>query len=325
MSIDLTKEFGLTEEQSRLMFSFQYLLAFSDAECENNEEKKKLKKEWLKKWSESIDDFLKTDKLITAKTINDNSIKNLIASAYEANSKYKVPFYLILLELSLFTPYYSLSKNDKFKSLKYRRNIQFLEEIAAILRLEADRVNKFISSNDGAIRGLTNFWPKLIGGALGGAVLIAITAGLAAPAIGALFAAGGIYGAAATASGLALLGGGAIAAGGLGMAGGVAVIVGGGALLGVAAGSGVGALLANAPKFTLQQAAKLEVAMREILIGQQKDVRLIQEIIKEQRKTLKTMEDKLFELEGNREHNKKEIKNLKESIDYLKKAIERNR
>ena len=59
---------------------------------------------------------------------------------------------------------------------------------------------------------------------LAGAVLIAITGGLAAPLIGgAIGAAMGLSGAAAVSAGLAFLGGGAIAAGGLGMAGGTVV------------------------------------------------------------------------------------------------------
>ena len=92
MSIDLMKEFGLTEKQSRLMFSLEYLVTFLDAESENNENKKKQKKEWLEKWSSSVNVFLKEEKIITAKTENNSILKDLITSTYKENQNIKYPF-----------------------------------------------------------------------------------------------------------------------------------------------------------------------------------------------------------------------------------------
>lgn len=75
--------------------------------------------------------------------------------------------------------------------------------------------------------------------AIGTGLGVAVIALLLANPIGALFAAPGLYGAAAVSSGLATLGGGSIAAGGLGMVGGTAVIgaVGAASGIGVAAGT----------------------------------------------------------------------------------------
>lgn len=73
------------------------------------------------------------------------------------------------------------------------------------------------------------------GGTIGGAALIAVTGGLAAPAIGAMIGSGlglGLSGAAATSAGLAVLGGGALAAGGGGVAAGTAAIITAGAVTG---------------------------------------------------------------------------------------------
>lgn len=79
--------------------------------------------------------------------------------------------------------------------------------------------------------------PWLLIGA--GGIVGVLTAGLAAPAIGAAIGgAMGLSGAAAASAGLALLGGGAVAAGGFGMAGGTAVIIGLGGLAGAGAGAG---------------------------------------------------------------------------------------
>ena len=83
-------------------------------------------------------------------------------------------------------------------------------------------------------------WKKtalMAAGTVGGAALIALTGGLAAPAIGAAIGSGlGLSGAAATSAGLAALGGGALAAGGGGMAAGTSLIIGAGAAAGAAAG-----------------------------------------------------------------------------------------
>ena len=91
-------------------------------------------------------------------------------------------------------------------------------------------------------------WKKtlvVVGSAVGGGVLLAVTGGLAAPAIGTLIGTGmGLSGAAATSAGLASLGGGALAAGGAGMAGGTAIVVGTGAAIGTATAGGAATLAA---------------------------------------------------------------------------------
>jgi hypothetical protein len=79
---------------------------------------------------------------------------------------------------------------------------------------------------------------RVIGVAAVGGVALAPVAFLAAPAIGgAIGAATGLSGAAATSHGLALLGGGSLAAGGLGMAGGTTVVTALGGGLGTALGA----------------------------------------------------------------------------------------
>jgi len=86
---------------------------------------------------------------------------------------------------------------------------------------------------------------------VGLAVIFAVLSGglfwLAAPAIGAIIGGTmGLYGAAATAAGLAALGGGSLAIGGAGMAGGTALIAGLGALAGGAVGAIGGPVLFGA-------------------------------------------------------------------------------
>ncbi len=319
-------ELGLTREQTRILFSMQFQLIEHD--IENHESKKKEKIIWLYAWAESINNYLKgiDEKNFKPLTIDQGSLKVERADIVKScDMNNKTPLYLILLELTLFTPYYPLTGEKMAAKLKYHRDKDFLQGMAKGLGIAPEYVGKYLSGYKSAIQGITGFWPKVIGGALVGAILLAVTAGLAAPLIGALFAPIGLSGAAATSAGLAALGGGAIAAGGAGMAGGIATIVAGGALLGVGSGLGVGKLLASSPKFTLSEAAKLEVVMREITLTAQKDVRLAQEIILEQRNTLKMLDDRLFELQKEENKNKDQIKTLKKSISHLRHAIERNR
>lgn len=319
-------ELGLTSEQTRILFSMQYLLIEND--IQGHERKKTEKKKWLQEWTESINNYLRGIDKQTYKPITiarSRLISEILDIINTVNMSNKTPIYLILLELTLFTPYYPLAGAKMATRLRYRRDKEYLEGMAVELGIGSEYVDKYLSGYKKAVQGITGFWPKIIGGALVGAILLAVTAGLAAPLLGALFAPIGLSGAAATSAGLAALGGGAIAAGGAGMAGGIATIVAGGALLGVGSGLGVGKLLSSSPKFTLSEAAKLEVVMREITLTAQKDVRLAQEIILEQRNTLKMLDDRLFELQQEEDENKDQIKTLKKSISHLRHAIERNR
>ena len=322
----IMSELGLTKEQTRILFSMQYQLVQHDIEIEQS--KKQEKNKWLQEWSDSINNYLKElgkEEYKPITYVNARLGNEITSLVNEMNLSNRTPMYLILLELSLFTPYYPLTEEKMATKLKYRRDKEYLQKKAIELGIKSEYVGKYLSGYKSAVQGITGFWPKVIGGALAGAILLAVTAGLAAPLIGALFAPIGLSGAAATSAGLAALGGGAIAAGGAGMAGGIATIVAGGALLGVGSGLGVGKLLSSSPKFTLSEAAKLEVVMREITLTAQKDVRLAQEIIQEQRNTLKMLDDRLFELQEEEDKNKGEIKTLKKSISHLRHAIERNR
>lgn len=104
------------------------------------------------------------------------------------------------------------------------------------------------------------------------------------------------------------------------MAGGVAVLVGGGALIGSGAGSSVAmALFKKAPVFTLSQAAKMEVVLKEIVLGIQNDVKMFQAILLKQQEQIARMRAELINMKNDNEKNKEDIKNLKKSIEILEK------
>ncbi len=325
--------FGLTLDQTVIMHSIQYHLVIADVDQTTDTEKKQKKRKWLENWEKSINTILKSESA-NSKGEADRIINNQVnmksfISANQKSTEIKTPYYMILLEVSLFSAYFPLDGDKKkYKGLKFKRNKSLLEHYAGALKVDGALIEKYINKYKSAIKGLTGYWKKvLISGGIG-AIVVAITGGFAAPAIGGALgtalSGGTLFGAAAVSSGLAALGGGAIAAGGMGIAGGIAVIVGGGVVLGGALGSTTGRLLVANPTFILSEAAKLEVVMREIVLLGQKDIRLAQELIKEQRKAINKLENEVIELSADREKNKERIKNIEKSINYLRKAAKRN-
>lgn len=325
------ENFSLTLEQTKVMYSLEYHLVLDDIDNESNPKKKSLKREWLLNWRNSIESLHKNQNpnsfcLITFFPDLKKEIDKLNSEPGSSFDKKN-----ILLEISLFNPYQKLGINNdnKFKDLKIadrEKTTKKLENFASKLGLSTDCVKRFTENYQKAINGISGRFVKTLMGGFIGTAILAVAAAFFTPAIAIFLApilAPGLSGAAAVSAVLAFLGGGAIAVGGFGMAGGFAVLVAGGAILGGSAGATVGTLFAQSPDIALTQAAKLEVVMKEIIFIQ-KDIRLAQEIIKEQRQAIRSLEDKIDELVLNKEKNKKDIENLKKAIEYLKKALERN-
>ncbi|MDJ1168473.1 hypothetical protein PMG71_03420 [Roseofilum sp. BLCC_M154] len=317
------QEFGLTPSQTQLMYSLQYNLVLTDINVEGNTSKKRLKSSWLEQWQDSIGEV----QLIT----DFEELKLRIQEESQATEN-QLSLYLILLESTLFTPYYPIFDNSKdrdlqLKCIKVNRKVteEKLRTFAQLFNLDPGCIERFQAHYKDAVEGIIGGFNPWVTGTIGAVVLAAVAA-LGTPIIAGILApmiAPGLSGAAAVTSVLAFLGGGAIAAGGLGMAGGAAVIAGGGAILGAGTGVGMGSLLAQSPTTAINQAAKLEVVMKE-LIFVQKDIRLAQEIIKEQRQGIRALEDERDELMYNKQENEEKIKKLEEALDYLKRALQRN-
>ena len=114
-----------------------------------------------------------------------------------------------------------------------------LTAVAAIIGPTPEEVRILRGAVRDARRAHKEFpWKTFIVGSAAGALVLGVGGWVAAPLIGELIGgAAGLYGAAATSYGLALLGGGSLAIGGYGMAGGIWLIVG----LTTMAGGGLGA------------------------------------------------------------------------------------
>jgi hypothetical protein len=174
---------------------------------------------------------------------------------------------LFLVELLSFHPWGPKTKMDK----RVRRDTIYRLAAAMPGRISETYVNEIDDQLRSSARKLARtrvHWSHVAGIAAGGAVLGAITGGLAAPAVGTMIGTYflGLSGAAATSAGLAAVGGGALAAGGLGMAGGTAIVAGAISVGSAGAATG-GAYLAELPDEQLFVAAvKADVAAEFVLL-----------------------------------------------------------
>ena len=324
--------FGLTVEQTEVLFSLQRMLIVADL---RNERKKKpllgdnkaeIKQNWLNKWDSSIATFLA--KLGGSFKISDrDSISNKVAEI-DKNAQNTVWKYMIFLECVLFTAYYPLDTDKDaykpFKGLKMAKAAKKdeLNIIAEILNIDNKYIKIFEDAYTSSIKKLSGYWTKVAMGTGIGIIVILIAIITFQYEIIAFFAAEGLSGAAAISAGLAALGGGAVAAGGFGMAGGVAVLIGGGTLLGASAGTAAGFSIASlGANAVLSEAAKLQVVLKEIVLAIQKDTIYFQELLIKISQQIHNLREENIKLNRDIENNKKKIKNLEKSIKILEKLI----
>ena len=340
---DFISEFGLTFKQTCLLFSLERKIIVDDivsSKANDKLEEAAKKQAWLNTWDVSINNFLNNlgeedNILVDITKIDSKKLLEQILNE-ETSETIKAWRYLILLECTLFTPYYPLERLndtdqenfiDKFKklfdglSLNNESQKLSLIKIAELLNIDFKYIDIFRRRHQEALRSLSGFWKKiLLAGGTGMVVAVIITLLFINPIAG-LFAAPGLAGAVALNSGLAALGGGAIAAGGFGIAGGISVLVGGALLIGGSTGVGIGTLLASPSELVLTELAKMEVVLKEIILGIQHDTKMMQEIIMKLNDNLNEMRKEVARLNIENKKNKEKIKNLEESIEYLKAAI----
>lgn len=338
--------FGLTNTQAKILFSLEGYMCTYDAEKSKSDldsvhffkdkaqKKVSSKLSWCKEYYTSITNFLieKTDmdgtqvpslcytpaQICTAITLESKKSENEIWK------------YLILLECTLFQPYFPLNENedkDKIKSLKGLQiedstRKEILEKIAKWLDIDYNFVKQIQNSFEKTVKTMNGYWKKVFIGVGAGIVASVLAIATWGGSIAAMFAASGLYGAAAISSGLAALGGGAIAAGGFGMAGGIAVLVGGAALIGTGAGGTISMMVASTnPEGVMMEAAKLYVVLKEIIIGLDHDTKRALEVIEGVVDKISDYKKEIARLKAEAEENKKQITNLEKSIKYLESFL----
>lgn len=353
------EKLGLTLEQTEILYNIEYYKTLNDIEKENalvgKDSLKELKSSWLEEWKNymtiGFPGFIGDDSAV----LHWYSFEELGAKISELNPK-GTWFKLVMLEATLFEPYYTLStekdkKGKEVPSKKYRLlnlPLMGLKEGASDEYLEENFSSKYCKV--GFIKRLRKCYGKVtkelnevlktaiisISVLAGIAILVIITAGAFAPQIavalvGSKFA--GLSGAALTNACLAYLGGGAIAFGGAGMAGGTIAIVGGGAILGLGAGAGAGGITAaiklGGKKATIYQSAKLMVSVREIFLNEEKDIEYSDTVYEQYVNNVISIEKELVEMrikadtasQEEKKKMKKEIKNTEESVEAMKIAM----
>lgn len=312
-SFDL-KILTLTYEQEQLLDSLKNKAIQYDISKTDNEDEKILKKEWLSNWKKSYD---VDNYFIESSDDIYNKLNKLLKDKW---------FYIFLLELYLFKPYYQLNNKNKIKKvIKYKHNYfkdiflkqQKIESNDIILNI----IKKYENYNQNVLQ---NKRTKFIAGVSATALITVATGGAGyvfAPQIATLIAGetvAGLSGAALTSASLAFVGGGSLAAGGLGMAGGTAILSGGGALIGLAS-SGVASITTTltsvSEKYILEECSKLLTFCDLVLIQELKDYNTVQRLIE-------NIDELILKSEVNIEKikDKKSVKQLKLNIKYLKKC-----
>ena len=358
MTIDMEK-FGLTVDQIEILYNLEQHKVMNDIERTSNPIGKEmtmaLKREWLSEWKLYISEGFSSFVGDSTAEMHWYDKDELIAKV-RSNQPEKPWLRLVLLEVMLFEPYYSLSlekdkkgnegPSKKYKSLNMPLNGYSQSEGDKFLEAYFDedfyqkgfikRIRKCYNKVTKELNEVLKSVILTLSVTAGIAIATIITAGAFAPTIavalvGSNFA--GLSGAALTSACLAYLGGGAVAIGGLGMAGGTAAIVGGSAVLGLGVGAGVGctagAVSLMGEKQTIMQSAKLMVSVREIFLNDEHDVEFSNTVFEQYVKNIEELEKKLVELKlkadlvdkSEKKQLKVEIKNLEDSVKAMKIAM----
>ncbi len=330
---EMLSMFGLTAEQTRILFSIQHLLVQED--IEKSKDSKEMKKIWLDEWASGIEAYFRNIAMDTRNVfLSKMEVVDAIADECEKSSN-RSWYYLVILEAVLFRPYIPLNedsnKNKEYSKLKYKKQNEYIKtlvvrndimEIGFVDSFEKTYIKSFKAILGKKFRFGLNIAKAMAAASVDAAAAKIFTGPVAVATFGSNFAA--LSGEALEGACLAMAGNGAIPAGGTGMARGILSIVGGGALLETAAdGTTVGItanLIASASKLSLMQSAKLEVFFKEIVVFLLEDIERAQAIMKEYNNQISNLSNELARLKLEEKSNKKRIKNLKKSIEYMEKA-----
>ena len=321
--------FGLTVNQSRLLFSIEKYLVSKDIDKSKNDKDKK--SEWLVKWEKSILEYLHLEDEKVDSLYGLYDIHKQIAEE-KSKTDNLTWYYLIIFEAVLFHAYSPIDKNVKeYKNLKYKNQIDDIKYMVSVEGLiDISFVDEIKEKYDTAVKNISGNNKKAFAIVPAIALTVAVAAlcsafagPIAVMLVGSNFA--GLSGAALTSASLAMLGGGALATGGAGMAGGTAVIVGGGALLGFATGgtaSVAGITLLSSPEYAVSECAKIEVVILEILNKVQNDKDAAFLVLKRFEDSIGALSEYMNDLDPRIKKEKVERQKLKKSILYMKNTVE---
>lgn len=329
---------SLDYEEMRILYSIENLIVSDDIFITKNKESESLKREWQRKWQESIVTLLSSDNV----TLENFFLNEIEIQKYLENNGNEISQYLIAMEATLFEPYYAIFGNDTDKKLKKLKNKskyllnQYCQLQNFISAKEIENIKKVYKKSISKIAGANK---RIIAGTVGTAVVMIVSGALAfsfAPAIAVAIVGKGateLTGAALISHSLAVIGGGSLAAGGLGMAGGTAVITGGGALLGMVSGTGMSAAstvyLLSQEGYMLSECSRLLTFCKVVLKEHLHDENSILDICTKLESQIDTLKNSITEFERDlrsddkkvQKENKDKIKIAKNSMKYLESCL----
>ncbi|MDJ1183428.1 hypothetical protein [Roseofilum casamattae] len=165
-SLIVVQAFGLTLSQTQLMYSFEYHLVLTDLQMESNTEKKRLKLTWLEEWQDSInrilDDRKDGDRLtdIDSRIVTNFEELKLKVRRQIQETEHRFSFNLILLESTLFAPYYAIfgdSRDERFKGLEWRDRKLIQDKVrsyAQLLKFDSACIDRFQTHHKEAQQGI---------------------------------------------------------------------------------------------------------------------------------------------------------------------------
>ncbi len=123
--------FGLSVNQTRILFSIDKYLVETDIE-NSKTDKKMLKREWLRAWEASILDYLRSlDKTVDSLYGLYEIHEQVRTEKEKANSLSW--YYMIVLEISIFSAYTPLDRDiKKYRSIKYKNQIEVLKNLITV-------------------------------------------------------------------------------------------------------------------------------------------------------------------------------------------------
>ncbi len=325
---NLQEIFQLPNEWIKALYSIEYCITKHSILRDKNAEKRQMKLKWLDEWKNLVLRPLNKGSNICKTTLitDDIELQQYLSNLCSKTSHLSHS-YLIILEAFFFRPFFQLNKenqntnSNKFNKLSYRVNTEYINIFSRALGIDDEILNLYKKRFKKAYMNISGKSTTIAISAIVSGIVIALTAGAAAPEIAVLFAAQGLTGAAAISSGLAAIGGGALVAGGTGMAGGITVLVSTGGILGIAGGTAVGTLVANSPNATLLMASKLDVFVKEVVIPKLKDPETQKQILKALISFISSVDQKLNQLTLDPKRNSKKIRALKLSLKYLNNCL----
>ncbi|HHX60196.1 MAG TPA: hypothetical protein GX707_05590 [Epulopiscium sp.] len=304
------KRFELNFNQLKILFSLQYLITREDAE-ETKDQKRFVKRQWMRSWSASIHDYLGgLDASHTRKFYTLSEIKQAVNMELMDTPSNRTWYPIVILEATSFIPYTILRRNksdDKaYMKLRFTKQTNYIKRLVGERGIvKTEDVERFEEEYQKVCFQLKETKTKIRD------IFVHRFAG--------------VKGAALSSASLAAVAGGAIGVNET-EEGSTVSIVGGGALLGLAidqADIGImDLLIVSFPEFTFLQAARLEVVVKEIILNKQQNVMLAKHILNDYAEQIKKVNNYIqdLKLEGEERENRKSIKDLEQSLRYMQKT-----